>query len=1097
MLMRFFKSLATCFAAVLFGVLPLSAQTRSVSGKVLDGNDQPLPGVAVIQSGTTNGTVTIDDGSFVIRVPEGSVTLQFTSLGYEDKSVTVSASQSVVNVLLRENSMALDETVVVGYGTQKKVNLTGAITAIESKELEDRTSHSLSTMLQGSVPGLNISTSSGNPGSTGSLNIRGYTSINGADPLVLIDGAVGDIDRVNPNDVESISVIKDAAAAAIYGARAAFGVVLITTKKGDDSAGKTTVRYSGRFGWEEPTTSTDYETRGYWSVYAHNLFRTVSNGSNYILYNDEDMQQLLARVNDKTENPERPWVVLQNRNGRDQWVYYGNNDWWHSLFNDRHPVQQHNVSMSGGNKAMNYFVSGGFDKQTGIIKANPDVFRKYNLRSKIDFKIGKYAKLTNNTAFYGSTYNYISCGNVQNAIAYSSAHALPIFPLTNPDGSYTYRTPYLNGSYSVGNGRHIVYAEGKDKNVDRKTDFSNTTELKITPVKTFNLIANFTYRFHQNRNTNRQVNIPYRTYPDQEMQYYTSGAGLDNLSESISTYNYYSGNIFGTYEETFADKHHLTVMAGGNYETWSSKSVGATGNYLASEELNDLDLVGAADDGTVVMTVSGGQNEYALLGFFGRLNYDYKGRYLVEASGRYDGSSRFARGHRWGFFPSFSAGWRISEEPFFAPLKNSVNNLKLRVSYGSLGNQIVKSGSTQLYYPYIRQVELHDFAHYSFGETSTVAKYSSLTAPNASDLTWEKSQQYNIGLDLSMFNDRLQFTGEAYIRDTKDMLTDGVALPSTYGATPPRQNTADLRTKGYELSLSWRDEFMLAGKPFGYNLRTTLSNYDSEITKYDNEDKSFAKSYYVGMKLGEIWGYVIDGLFESDAEAAAYADKVDLSYVIGDLKGGWQGGDVRYVDLNGDGKINVGESTVDSPGDRKIIGNSLARLQYGFNIGFDYFGFDVSAFFQGTGNHYWYPSQYSFAFWGPYSQPMCSFLPRDFMDNVWSEDNKDAYFPRAHAYYAYGGPLRYANTRYLQNIRYLRLKNLSIGYTVPKKATKKIGFDKIRVYFSGENVAYWSPFKKQSKYIDPEAAFSRSNNSYNRAFYPWQKTYMFGIDITF
>lgn len=423
--MRVIKSFAVSLALMLGCLTAAFAQNqREVSGKVLDAAQQPLVGVAVIVDGTSNGTMTSENGTFSLMVPAGNVTLEVSSLGYTTKKVSIPATRSSIIVTLEEDNMMLNETVVVGYGTQKKVNLTGAVTQVDSKALENRTAHSVSSMLQGSVPGLNISTSSGNPGSTGTLNIRGYTSINGASPLVLVDGAVGDIDRVNPNDIESISVIKDAAAAAVYGARAAFGVILVTTKSGKDSEGKSTVRYSGRFGWEEPTTSTDYETRGYWSVYTINKFRMASKGNQYVKYDDYDMQQLLARVNDKTENPDRPWVVERVVNGTNQWRYYGNNDWWHMLFNDQHPVQQHNVSLSGGNKSVRYFVSGGYDHQTGIIKQNPDVFNKYNLRSKIDFDVNKYIKFSNNTSFYSSNYKFIGVDNVQNAIVYSSAHAL-------------------------------------------------------------------------------------------------------------------------------------------------------------------------------------------------------------------------------------------------------------------------------------------------------------------------------------------------------------------------------------------------------------------------------------------------------------------------------------------------------------------------------------------------------------------------------------------------------------------------------------------------------------------------------------------------
>ncbi|MGM9749013.1 MAG: TonB-dependent receptor domain-containing protein, partial [Candidatus Cryptobacteroides sp.] len=517
-----------------------------------------------------------------------------------------------------------------------------------------------------------------------------------------------------PNDIESISVIKDAAAAAVYGARAAFGVILVTTKSGKVADGKATVRYSGRFGWEEPTTSTDYETRGYWSVYTINKFRMASEGNLYVKYDDYDMQQLLARVNDVTENPDRPWVVERVVNGEKQWRYYGNNDWWHTLFNDRHPVQQHNISLSGGNKSVKYFVSGGYDRQTGIIKQNPDVFNKYNIRSKVDFDINKYMKFSNNTSFYSSTYSFIGVDNVENAIAYSAAHALPIFPTQNPDGSWVYKLKnFFNSDYAVGNGRHIVMSEQNNKNFDRKTDFANTSELTITPVKGLSIVGNFTYRFHQDRNTRRKTNFYYRRIPDGDLEVYDSGAGENSLLEQSYTYNYYSANIFATYKNTFAEKHNLSVMVGGNWESQHRKDVGAKGYYLLADNMSDLNLVGTNANGETVMTVTGGQSEYALLGFFGRINYDFAGRYLVEISGRYDGTSRFAKGQRWGLFPSGSIGWRISEEPFFAPAKKVVDNLKIRASYGSLGNQNV---SNDIAY---RTISLHNFAAYNFGEGST------------------------------------------------------------------------------------------------------------------------------------------------------------------------------------------------------------------------------------------------------------------------------------------------------------------------------------------------------------------------------------------
>lgn len=645
-------------------------------------------------------------------------------------------------------------------------------------------------------------------------------------------------------------------------------MILVTTKSGSAKDGKATVRYSGRFGWEEATTSTDYENRGYWSVYEVNRFWQVENGgAKYINYTDRDMQQLLARVNDKTEHPDRPWVVEDVRNGRKQWVYYGNYDWWDMLFREKRPVQQHSISLSGGTKDIKYLVSGAYDRQAGMQRAFPDIYNKYNLRSKIDFRINRWATLSNNTSFFSSDYNSQGDSGIDNTLRYGSVHALACYPMQNPDGSWVYSVPYQ--TYKVANGRHIMLNEGSHRNVDRRSDFSNTTRLVITPVKTLSITGDFTYRLYQERNTSRSQPLYYRVYPDAELAAYDTGAGLNKLTEEVKTRNYYSTNVFANYDETFGGAHHLAATAGMNYETWASKNISVRADELSSTDLDDLNL---ATKIAPENAYGGGQNEYALLGFFGRINYDYKGRYLMEVSGRYDGTSRFDKDNRWGCFPSASVGWRISEEPFFGRAKRLVDNLKLRASFGSLGNQNVSS-----YYTYMRLVSIKDFGSYNFGD-GTVGKYSSLGAPIASDLTWETAQQWDLGLDVAMLGNRLNLTADIYMRDTKDMLTAGVALPGVYGADSPDMNAADLRTKGYELTVSWRDQFRLAGKPFEYSVGFNISDYKSVITKYDNPDKSFAKDYYVGKEIGEIWGFRTDGFFKTDEEAKAYAKQVDLSY---------------------------------------------------------------------------------------------------------------------------------------------------------------------------------------------------------------------------
>lgn len=1112
--MKVIKTFAVALVLLLGGALASLAQNRTLSGTVLDAQQQPIIGAAVmIAGGGNNGAVTDLEGRFVLMVPSGNVDLEVSCLGYTTKTVTVQSTQGQITVSLEEDSMMLEETVVVGYGTQKKVNLTGAVSVVDDKQLKDRSSHNLVTMLQGSVPGLNITTTSGNPGSTGKLNIRGFTSINEAEPIVLIDGAIGDMDDVNPNDVESISVIKDAAAAAVYGARGTYGVILITTKQGKTEDGKAKIRYSGRFGWEEPTTSTDYEDRGYWSVYTLDLFwKTQASGTPYTAYTQHDMMEMLARVNDKTEHPDRPWVVEEVRNGRKQWIYYANTDWYHELFVDRHPVQQHNISVSGGNKAVKYFVSAGYDRQTGILKITPDVFQKVNVRAKIDADLNKYIKLSNNTAFYNSDYSYIGVGDIQDVFR-NLRHTPASFPLFNPDGTGLYTNPLIiGGNYNVANGRQIVYQKGKHRNSEKKYNFANTTQLTITPVKQFNIVADFTYRRLIRSDMHRWVNIPYGIRPG-ESDVYTSGAGQNRLEERTRNYNYLSGNVFATYNDTFKDSHNLKIMLGFNTEYHAYKNVKATADNLLDEDLNDFALVVPNEEGATITALEGGQSEYALLGFFGRLNYDYKGRYLFELAGRYDGSSRFAQGYRWVFCPSASAGWRISEEPFFAPAKSVVDNLKLRASVGALGNQNVDN------YAYMRTISIDTFDHYTFGEGTNRAQYSSISAPNSDALTWETAYQYNIGLDASFFKNRLDFSVEGYIRDTKNMLTKGGALPSVYGASSPKENNADLRTRGYELSIGWRDSFKLAGKPFGYSVRATLSDYDSHITKYANNPDHRLVDYYEGQRIGDIWGFVVDGLFATDEEAKYYQENVcdALTYVgTNRMVGGFLAGDLRYVDLDnkqeGPGGINVitlGDNTEKNPGDRKILGNSLPSLQYGFNLSFDWMGFDVSAFFQGVGNHYFYPPGMNIAFWGSYSYAYyTAFMPRDFIKTVWSEENPNAYFPRPRVYSSTGGELAPVNSRYLQNVRYLRFKNLTVGYTLPQKWTRAIHVDKIRFYFSGENLAYWSPIKKHTKFLDPESAYRRvtektttgmytNSDAKDAVAYPWQKTIMFGIDITF
>ena len=1081
---RLFVALLTSVLLFAIGTKEAMAQNITVRGTVSD-DIGPVVG-AVVQSGSSNA-VTDLDGHYSIAAPKNGV-IEFSCLGYKSLAVPVN-SRSVIDVILETDSIMLEDAVAVGYGTQKKENLTGAVSVVKASDLQNHASSDVTHMLQGSVPGLTVTSASGRPGQGASMNIRGINSINGGSPLVLIDGVEGDLQYLNPADVESISVIKDAAAAAIYGAKGSAGVILVTTKSGQDSKdGRAKVHYSGRFGVTAPTTSTEYESRGYYSVYLNNYFFKTYAGSNYANYSYEDMLELYARRYDKVENPERPWVVIDQRGGQDTYNYYANTDWWHVLYNDVKPTTSHTISLSGATKHMNYLVSGGYNYEQGMIKSNPDKYNRYNLRVKLGFDVNDYIKVGNNFSYFNSSYAYPGRGGVNNMFSMSTVHALASYPEVNPDGSAIYMTQY--SSYNVMDGLMTILNKDTNANIDKVDNLSNTTDLTITPIKGLTIRGDFTYTMRIARYMNRSTNAVYSQAPYQFGEL-TTGNFEDRLYEGVSTHNYLSGNLFATYQHTFAEAHNLKVMAGVNYETKILKDVKAYGYNLYSEELNDLNLTGTTEDGEKRTDATGGQNEYKTAGYFARLNYDYKGRYLLEMNARYDGSSRFLRGSRWVFSPSASLGWRISEESFFKPLKGWWNNLKVRASYGILGNQQMSE-----YYPAIRTVSTSGKSDYLLGGEKPAM--SSLSAPVSSGLTWEKSIQTNLGADMAFLGNRLEFSAEAYIRDTKDMLTDGEALPATYGySSAPKENVADLRTIGYELSLGWRDSFLLAGHPFHYNASVNFNDYWSHITRFNNPDKLFAKTYWVGQRWGDIWGYHIDGQFATDAEAAAWTvDQSNVNAIIdssaGDEKG-LRAGDLRFGDLDGSGKIDKGSEKVGDSGDWQIIGNSQPRYHFGINLGASWNGFDLSLFFQGVGRMDWYPAPDARQFWGPFARPYMTFIPKDFHTMYWTEENPDAYFPRPRGYVAMSSnrELGVVNDRYLQNIGYIRLKNLTFGYTLPEKITRKVGIEALRFYFSGENLFYFAP-GLHSEYIDPEMAQTGGN----LRIYPWQKTLLFGLDIT-
>ena len=1097
------KKLFTVLSFLLGVAICAFAQKQTVSGTVVDASG-PVIGVVVQADGAS--AVTDADGKFTISVSPNAV-LEISCLGYETIQEPVNG-RKIITVTLKDDSLLLEDAIVVGYGVQKKENLTGAVSVVNAESIAKRSSANLGGILQGTVPGLTVTTPTGRPGASVDLNIRGWNSINSGSPLVLVDGVVGSLDRVNPSDVESISVLKDASSAAVYGAKAAFGVILVTTKSGGDNEGRATVTYSGRWGWSTPTTSTDWETRGYDVVRTANIFSKNYNGSTQINYTEADMQELWIRRNDVTENPARPWVVLDDANNG--YKYYANTDWWHYFFTDTKPTQNHDISFRGGTKTIKYYLSANYNQEQGIFRINPDKYRKYNLRARFSFDAKPWLNISNNTAFYSSTYNYPGLADQSDTFYKCTAGYFSYMVPVTPEGTFIMKDNFGGGGQTI-----LANLNNENfKNQEKTSNFTNTTEVTVKPIKQLEIKGNYTYSLNNYAQLNRSVNGVIAAQTRMKVNILNNGDNEDKLSELAQTIDQHSANVYATYTDTFADAHHLKVMLGGQWESYRHKKLSAVAYNLLSEDLNDQNLVGTSTmnvTGPVMVLdpatneyvpngqtatvqyeykrreTTGGQSEYALLGFFGRINYDYKGKYLLELSGRYDGSSRFPRGQRFGFFPSASLGWRISEEAFWSPLKSWWNDAKIRFSYGSLGNQQVG------YYDYIRSVSLGTQSYLFGGEKSATATFGN---PVAGNLTWETVSQKNLGLDLAFLDNKITFTGEGYIRDTRNMLTTGKALPSVYGASAPKTNNADLRTLGYELAITYRNRFMLLGKPFEYNVGGTFNDYIGYITKFDNPTKDLG-TYYVGMRYGEIWGYLTDGLFASDADAAAYPVNQGPINSIIYANGGLRAGDLKYRDLDDDNIISTGANTVDNPGDRRIIGNSQPRYQFGLTLGFNWNGIDFSAFFQGVGRQDWYPSSDARYFWGLYARPFSSWIQKDFLAQCWSEENPDAYFPRPRAYIAFesGGQraLSTKNDRYLQNLGYCRLKNFTVGYTLPQKWTRKVAIESVRMYFSGENLFYIAP-GLHCDYIDPEAA-AKTAGKY--PIYPWQKTLTFGIDITF
>ncbi|UGU15083.1 SusC/RagA family TonB-linked outer membrane protein [Sinomicrobium kalidii] len=1046
----------------------------SVQGTVTDESGIPVPGASVTIKGTSVGTATDFDGNFSIRAAEGEDILVVSYIGY--KTTEVTARQNI-QIRLQEDVTGLEEVVVVGYGSQRKESLTGAVNTVNTENVTQRPVANLSSGMQGLSPGLNIGKNSGRPGDEVKINIRGFTSINGGAPLVLIDGIEGDIRKLNPDDVASISVLKDAGASAVYGARGAFGVILVTTKKA--RAGVMNVSFNSNVAWSSTTTRTDFLTDPYRvAKLVDDSFR-LATGNSYTGYTEADYEELRKVA----EDPSLARTIVDMRNGKEQYVHYGHTDWWNTFFRKSMPSQTYNLSVSGGSEKIKALFSFRNYETVGILKVQDDPYRTYNLRGKFDIDITDWFTLSNNIQFNNS-HEVIHGGSQYGwREPWGSliwVHALPSYNPTNPDGTALWRTELNN--YTVGDGVYASMLYGKARQITDEDELTNTITANVKPLPQMNVHLSYALRRNNFNRSERSVKVPYSIFPGEIGTF-----GEDKLTEYANKATYNVINAYTDYTHSFGE-HTLKAMIGYNQEFYRMKRIWASRQDNISDDLNSLGL------GTKNPDAGGDGYEWALRGYFYRLNYNFRDKYLLELNGRYDGSSRFPEDDRWGFFPSVSAGWVISKEPFFKGAENTVNLLKLRASYGSLGNQNVPN------YLYIPTLPKNTDNNYAIDGS----RLEYISSPNLSpsDITWEEVNTLNLGTDFALFNNHLSGSFDWFQRNTLGMLTKGKTLPAVLGTGSPQENAADLRTRGFEVSLTYSDAFTLGNKPLRFSVTGNVSNTVTTITRFDNPNNSLL-DYYEGMEIGEIWGYHSEGLFQSEEEIAQHADQSYVSSLIYST-GGLQPGDVKYRDVNGDGVVNEGENTLNDPGDRSIIGNTTPRFPYAFTVNADWNGFDLSVFFQGVAKQDWYPHTDSRSFWAMYNRPYDSFIRKDLANNMWTPENTDGFYPRLVGYTALGNnrQLGVANDRYLQDVSYLRLKNLTVGYTLPENLIAKLPLKNVRFYFSGENLFTFSGL---TEYIDPEATssdldFNDSSTADERAraqTYPFLKTYSLGLSLEF
>ncbi len=1031
---RFYKLLnASLVVLLVFSAGMVQAQTRTVTGTII-GSDDPsgLPGVNVQIKGTSIGAITDAQGKFMINISDDNAILIVSYIGYTSQEISV-GSQTVINVTLQVDATTLEEIVVVGYGTQKKVNLTGAVDQVGGEQLANRPIVSTGGGLQGLIPGLNVTIPSGDPTQGAVFNIRGFESINGGAPLILVDNVPMDINRINPNDIKSVTVLKDGAASAIYGARAAFGVILVETKQGKQGIN---IQVGSQFTWDKPIWYVEPIKNGY--QYASLRNEVLVRGGGGVYYQDEYMGRLQTYWDDPANND--PYAVVDG-----QFENYGYNGVNEQLIGGVAPRQKYDISISGASDKATYYSSFGFLNSNGYLD-NPgnDNFKRYNILLKGEYAVTDWMKLS-----MGTTLNMQQSDRSSQADINTLIRAEPIRAWVVPDnvpGFEEYGGMYWDNPFTI----------LADLDLGGRSTFSNSdiwlnSGITLTPIKRLTIKSNFSYNiFNQNSQSARLpfqmvsglVGNPPITYGDNEIDVSTQ-------------YNqYYVWNNFAEYLMEDWTDHYLKVMVGFNQEWALNNRVNSGSSIFLNNEIINIGST------TGLRTITSTKSHTALRGAFYRLNYIYKDKYLFEANGRYDGTSRFPKADRFGFFPSFSAGWRISNESFMDFSKSWLDNLKIRASYGALGNQLLGNN----FYPYIPSM--------SNGNSDIILGSGQIPFVNdpgivSPTLTWEQVITQNIGIDMAFLGGKLQSSFDIYTRDTKDMLLRR-EYPAILGTGAPQENGADLRTKGWELALKWKDNITSDLK---YFVDFNLADWTAEITKYENETGAISE-YYEGQKLGEIWGYETVGIIQNADQLAELPDQTRLG-------NNWIVGDIQYADLDGDGAITQGDNTIFNSGDRKIIGNNSPRYTIGLNTGATYKAFTLNIFFQGVGKRDYVPSTNNWTWFYPWRSMHGD---QSWIDNSWTPEKPDAYFPIQNNDTKNFAP----QTRFIQNAAYIRLKNISIGYNLPPALVNKIGLGGVNVYVGAQNLWEYSKIRKP---LDPEYIFDQSIN------YPLFRSYTFGINV--